>query len=163
MIKDRIIFREFKEAEIDTREVLRYAGVRGNDESFLPLLFECQKELSTHIRGLSAYRIVDFFTDGNISYIGNLPLESKKLAEAMAGSEYAVIFAATLGIGVDRAIAKQQRISTSRAHMMSSIANERIESLCDELCRALEEKKVLERVLVHSVILIKSVLKLHSE
>jgi cobalamin-dependent methionine synthase I len=46
-----------------------------------------------------------------------------------------LVFAATVGVGVDRAIAKYSRIAPSKAFMLSALGAERIEALCDAFCR----------------------------
>ena len=58
----------------------------------------------------------------------------------MRGCKRAVVFAATVGIGLDRLIAKYGRLSPSKALMLQAIGAERIEALCDAFCAELAAK-----------------------
>ena len=140
MIERRIIVRELPQEEIDEYEALRYAGVRAESDSALELLSECRKRLIPSVKGLTVYRVLDFSCEGDECIIGGVSVRSASLARAMQGAEAVVVFAATVGIEVDRVIARYQKTSAALAHMASSLASERIESLCDALCRALSEE-----------------------
>ena len=65
---------------------------------------------------------------------------SRKLAERLAGCERAVVFAATVGLEIDRLIAKHSRRSPAHALCLQAIGTERTEALCDLLCEGLEEQ-----------------------
>ena len=67
--------------------------------------------------------------------------DSKGLAKNLEGCESAVIFGATVGIGVDRLISKYSRISPVKALIFQGIGAERIESLCDAFCDKLSVLK----------------------
>ena len=56
---------------------------------------------------------------------------SKNLAHVMRDCTGAVMFAATIGVGIDRLIAKYNRISPSKALIMQALGAERVEALCD--------------------------------
>ena len=49
-----------------------------------------------------------------------------------------MIFATTVGIGLDRLIMKYSRLSPSRAVCLQAIGAERIEALCDAFCDELK-------------------------
>lgn len=140
MKEQRIIVREFAQDEVDVREVMRYAGVRAEDGTASELLSKCQDALICAVKGLTVYRVQDFHTDGDVCFIGGACIRSSSLAKAMQGAESVIIFAATVGIEADRVIARYQRRSEALAHMASSLASERIESLCDALCKALSHE-----------------------
>lgn len=140
MMEKRIIVREFPQQEVDVREVLRYAGVRTESGEASELLEKCRRRLLSAVKGLTVYRALDFRADGNVCHIGEVSVSSASLAKAMQGAEYVIIFAATVGIEVDRVIAGYQKTSEALAYMASSLASERIESLCDTLCKALYDE-----------------------
>ena len=140
MIEQRIVVREFPQSEVDVREVLRYAGVRTESREASELLEKCRARLLPAVKGLTVYRALDFSADGNTCRIGGIEVSSASLAKAMRGAEKVIIFAATVGIEVDRAIAGYQKTSEALAYMASSLASERIESLCDTLCKALSDE-----------------------
>lgn len=147
MIEQRIIVREFEQAEVDGREALRYAGVRGEDAAARILLSQACEQLLPSIRGLAVYRALEYSSDAELCTLGAATVRSAKLAAAMSGAECVVIFAATVGIEADRIIARQGRSSAALAHMTDALASERIESLCDTLCAALAEELSDEYVL----------------
>ena len=61
---------------------------------------------------------------------------SRALADSLSGCSQALVFAATVGLGMDRLIARYERVSPSHALLLHGIGAERIESLCDAFCRA---------------------------
>ena len=52
-----------------------------------------------------------------------------------------IVFAATIGVEIDRLIAKYGRISPSKALVIQAIGAERIEALCDEFCSDIANEK----------------------
>lgn len=49
-----------------------------------------------------------------------------------------IIFAATIGVGVDRLISKYSRLSPTKALCFQAIGAERVEALCDEFCNKMK-------------------------
>ena len=117
---------------VDRREILRYAGVRGDAPEISARLEEC---LSAMWQGMT-YSVV--FCELPVS---ELPLgESKSLSDRLAGCERAVIFAATVGLEPDRRILRYGSREPSRALLCQAIGTERVEALCDAFCDSLAEK-----------------------
>ena len=146
-MEQRIIVKEFPQSEVDAKEALRYAGVRQADMASIMLLNEACDKLLPHVKGLAVYRVLDYASEENVCKIGESTVTSAKLAEAMRGAEKVIIFAATVGLEVDRIIARQEITSAALAHMTDSLASERIESLCDALSAYLENELSDEYVL----------------
>ena len=124
---------------IDKREILLYAGCQGQADAQMDrLLDECLAE----IQGVLSYRVCgrlfDVKQQNNGLYIGEMQVQSRALAAHVEGCSQAVIFAATVGIGVDRLLAKYADVYTAKAHLFQAIGAERIEALCDEVCKELE-------------------------
>ena len=126
-----IYIKSYTEPPFSEREILRYAGVKAPDESINALLSECLNLT----RGVFTYNICYCLTDvsarGSECDFGFFKVKSDSLAKNLSTSSRAVIFAATVGIGIDRLIAKYSRTSPARAHMLGAIGAERIEALCD--------------------------------
>lgn len=59
---------------------------------------------------------------------------SQDLRQLLQDCDRAVVFAATVGIGLDRLIARYSRVSPARALLFQAIGAERIEALCDLFC-----------------------------
>ena len=68
-------------------------------------------------------------------------VESSALAKNLKGCESSVVFAATIGIEIDRIIQKYSRTDLSKAVFMQAIGAERIEALCDAFCDKLKTEK----------------------
>ena len=118
-------------SEISVSEVLRYAGVKSPDNAMLSLLSECENLT----RGIFTYNVCYYETElsaaGDVCDFGHFKVTSKSLSSLISECDGAIIFAASVGVGIDRLITKYKRISEARALMLGAIGNERIEALCD--------------------------------
>ena len=128
-----IIVKAYQEPQFCEKEILRYASCRNEDSDVLKLIRSCIDE----VREKLSYKVC--YSEFNMP----IETESKVLLKNLENCSSVIIFAATIGVEIDRLIAKYGRISPSRALMMQAIGAERIEALCDEFCRDLEnERKV---------------------
>lgn len=71
---------------------------------------------------------------------GSFYVHSRQLAKNLDGCASVLLFGATVGVEIDRLIAKYGRISPARALMLQAIGAERIEALCDAFCREYAEE-----------------------
>lgn len=117
---------------ISHRDILRYAGAGGSDIG--ELLNDCIAEAQGALEYKVCYMELPVKICGDLCQIGELSLRSRDLAKNLSGCIRAVIFAATVGTGIDRLIMKYGRISPSRALIFQAIGAERIEALCDRFC-----------------------------
>jgi len=122
---------------INRKEILRYAGAAqikktddnmyvSDEEDMNLVMEECLKEVLPVLTYKVSYRYEDIH-DG-------LPFDtygSKNIRTNLEGCHAIVMFAATIGIGIDRLIAKYSRTSPVKALFMQAIGAERIEALCD--------------------------------
>ena len=113
------------------REILRYAGVRGEAPGLLPLLAECKAEIGHDLVYRVCFREIAVARDGGVLSFGPLQTSSADLAKNLAGCDCAVLFAATVGLAPDRAVARYAALSPTKALLYQAIGAERIESLCD--------------------------------
>lgn len=67
----------------------------------------------------------------NLVDFGFTKVESAGLKKNLTGCKEAIIFGATVGIGIDRLISKYGKVSVAKGLVMQAIGAERIESLCD--------------------------------
>lgn len=107
-------------------EILRYAGVRGEAPELAAPLEECLREAE----GVLDYRIAYCKMDARAA-LDWLRTPSADLQKNLAGCDHVVLFAATVGIGIDRLIARYAPLSPTKALLFQAIGAERIESLCD--------------------------------
>ena len=111
---------------VNVREVLRYAG-GGEESAVLDCLSEAEGVLSFNV----SFAILPVSVKGSEVDLGFEKIESRDLAKNLGGCHRAVLFAATVGIGMDRLIRKYARLSPSRAVLFQALGSERVESLCD--------------------------------
>ena len=119
-----ILRKTYDAPTFNEKEILRYAGCKTADESTMKLLFECL-EIS---RDAFSYNVC--YTNVPIDFIFS-KTDSKSLMKNLEGCSEAILFGATVGVEIDRLIAKYGRISPAKAVMLQAIGAERIESLCD--------------------------------
>ena len=119
---------------IRRREILRYAGCDVPDASVMELMELCLTEAAGALTYKVCWRELDVSVRGDQCDFGIFSLYSRQLAHNLDGCRRAILFAATVGIGIDRLITKYSHIAPSRALMMQAIGAERIEALCDTFC-----------------------------
>ena len=123
----------------DKKEILRYMGCPSSTEEIDELIDECLAECEGVFRFRAVFCPVCVSVDESSVMLGNNRVESRDLARALSDCDRAVIFGATVGIEIDRLVLKYGRISPSRAVVFQAIGAERIEVLCNELCKKLRE------------------------
>ena len=125
---------------IDRDEVWRYAGFpagkSGDREPLEALLEEVLHECSGIFRYDVCYIRFPLSWE-NGSPVLPFPSASKSLAKCLAGSREAVMMAATIGLELDRKIARYERISPSKALLLHALGVERVEAVCDVFCEDL--------------------------
>ena len=123
---------------VNVKEVKRYAGIIGGSQDnsdpagdMNDLLESCIKE------SLPVFTYNVSYLRTKISWENEMPVlpfdikGSKNLAENLTGCCEIVMFAATVGSGIDRLIARYGRVQKSKALFMQTIGAERVEALCD--------------------------------
>ncbi len=121
----------------DDKEILRYAGCRGESESTCNLINALKDELTCLEYKVCYATLPVSVSDSEVDFDG-LIYTSYDLAKILCGCRYAVVFVATLGVEIDRLITKYSKLSPSRALILDAIGNERIEAVCEEFCKELE-------------------------
>ena len=130
-----VFVKSYEAPYVSERDILRYAGVKETNDQITGLLSDAVKMTE----GILTYKVC--YGEFDLSFIedtvcfGSFSCTSASLSKALCGCKRAVVFAATVGVGIDRLIAKYERVSPSLAHMINSFGVERIESLCDTFCR----------------------------
>lgn len=119
---------------VDEPEVLRYAGCRAADEATVSLLQSCVAEAADKVSARACMAVFPVSVAGDVCRLGEWAICSASLAKLLVDCREAVVFAATVGVEMDRLIAKYSRVSPSRAMMLQALGTERIEALCDCIC-----------------------------
>ena len=129
-----ILSKNYNEPPFCEKEILRYAGCKDADSEISALVKSCIDEIKTKLTYKVCYRQFEVKICDDICDFGAFTLRSKNLALNLKESESAILFAATVGVEIDRLIARYGRISPSKALMFQAIGAERIEALCDTFC-----------------------------
>ena len=119
---------------VSDKEILRYAGCKGNNDEISALLCDCLAEAEDHLSYRVCYCKLGVKIDRNICDFGAFKVESSDLAKNLSGCSEVIVFCATVGTLFDRLIAKYERISPSKAVMLQAIGSERVEAVCDCFC-----------------------------
>ena len=121
---------------MNVKETLRYLGYHGQeaDAQVLALVEQCWRELEGAVSPRSVYReyALSFFEEDGIDVYG-FQTRSRALRKNLDGCRAVVLFAATLGTGVDMLLNRYKRISTSRAVVLQAAAAAMLEDYCDEV------------------------------
>ena len=117
------------------KEILRYAGCPSADESTLALMRSCIEEAQKALTYEVCYCLLPVVIRDGVCDFGCFSLSSQKLSSNLKNSSRVILFAATVGVGIDRLINKYGKLSPSKALMMQAIGAERIEALCDIFCK----------------------------
>lgn len=136
---------------VNEREVWRYAGYLGKidemEQELQETFMQVKKELAKAFSYKVCYRIMDISWQDDMPDLP-FPYESKDLAKCIKGSSKILMFAATIGLEIDRYIARYQRVSPAKALLMQAYGAERIESLCDLFCSDMRETLAAEGLIM---------------
>lgn len=137
-----VIYTEsFPAPPVDFSEILRYAGVKGEDETLRALAESCVKETQGKLTYKVCWREFPVKIEENTVDFGFAGVRSAALAKNLLGCGRAVIFAATVGVEMDRLIVRASRLSPVKALMLDAIGGERVEALCDAFNEKIKAKE----------------------
>ena len=94
---------------------------------YAPTSVYCAMPVCTGVRSVSVSETAVKFPFATV--------KSKDLAKNLGGCKKAVVFCATVGLGIDRLITKYGTVSPVKSLIFEGIGAERIEALCDAFCR----------------------------
>ncbi len=137
---NKVFVKHYNASWIDEREILRYAGYKGAaNERIQTLLSTCIAENQTAF----SYRVCYLVTETR-SLLQKWGEGSTLLSRRLQDSEYTLLFAATVGLEIDRRILRAESTNSAKALLLQAFGAERIESLCDAFCgevtKACEER-----------------------
>lgn len=140
MNENTVFVKNYRENEIlpaAESEIWRYAGFLGNQNEINAELSQTFENVKNEIKDLFSYKVCYRRTE--LLWEQGEPVlpfcvHSKALAKLLEGCGEIIVFSATVGLSIDRYIAKQQRISPIKALLANAYGAERIENLCDTFC-----------------------------
>lgn len=128
------LVKTFPPPPFDKKEIMRYAGCKTADSEISNLINTCVDEIKEKLVYKVCYRTLPVKIGGKRCEFGTFALYSKRLADTLSGCDEVILFAATVGVEIDRLITKYGRLSPSKAVIFQAIGAERIETLCNTFC-----------------------------
>ena len=128
----------FKAPAWNRREIMRYARIRGADDSFDNLISECIAEAEASLSYRVCYSVLSVEYKDDSLYLGGIRAPYDTIKKAIRSANEVVLFAATVGAPFDRLIQKYSLLAPSKALIMQAIGAERVESLCDAFCEKMD-------------------------
>ncbi len=134
-MNNTVLVKSYNDLPVDRGEILRYAGCKEETADLAKLVDECLGEVQGHLKYSVCYRLLPLDVAEDVCNLGILNVRSRNLAENLKDCDNIIVFAATVGVEMDRLIAKYSRISPAKAVIMQAIGAERIETLCNTFCK----------------------------
>ena len=126
-----ITVKTYPAPSVNYREIMRYSGIGKDAAELMDLIENCIAEAESSFSYKVAYRVLPISVTEKTVDFGSFKAESADLAKCLQGCEKAVVFAATVGMGIDRIIKKYSVLSPAKSVIFQAIGAERCESLCD--------------------------------
>ncbi|MBO5928768.1 MAG: Vitamin B12 dependent methionine synthase activation subunit [Clostridia bacterium] len=134
-----ILTKTFSAPPVDVREIARYAGCRTENHDIEEKIRACVTEAQHLFKYTIVYTECPVAVTGTTVDFGVFRVPSQSLCRALAGCCTAVLFAATVGLEIDRLVARYGITEPSKALLLQSFGAERIEALCDRFGEFLKE------------------------
>lgn len=153
MNENTIFVRKYSSSDeifsINKREIWRYSGYLGITENVDAGLNGVLDEVIDELKNSFAFKVC--YRRMNITWKNGMPelpfsSVSRDLAKCLDGSTEIILFAATIGLEIDRHIAKHQRFSPTKALLMQAYGAERVESLCNAFCDEIKSSVAKENL-----------------
>lgn len=139
-MKNSVFIKIFSPPPFNVKEILRYSGTKEDTPQISALLKECLDEVKDKLSYKVCYVHFPLDLSGDKLDLTFTKTSSRALRKNLENCHSFVLFAATIGIEIDRLIKKYTRISPSKALMFQAIGTERVESLCNEFCLYIENE-----------------------
>ncbi len=128
--------------DIDYRETLRYLGYKNQaaDAAVLALVSQCWEELDRTVSPRSFWREYPLTVAGDEIDAWIFQTRSSALGRNLKGCEQILVFAASLGAGVDLLIQRYEKLQMSKAVVMQAAAAAYLEKYCDRVNEELRQR-----------------------
>ena len=133
--------KNYKDAPYNINEIVRYTGAKKLDASLESVIASCWKELEKiDITFSVCYVELPLKINEDIIDFGDIKMASSNLAHVLDGTNKALIFACTIGMGIDRLIQRYSQIDELKALVLQAIGAERVETFIDIFIKEYEDK-----------------------
>ena len=112
--------KSFSPPPVVKSEILRYSGLEKASPKIQEMIDSCLDEVLSKLTYKVCYTNLPLFISGSITDLGFAKIDSSDLAKNLRDCSSIVLFAATVGIEIDRLICRYGRISPSRALLLQS-------------------------------------------
>ena len=119
-------------------EIMRYARIRGADDSYRGLIDECIVLSEPLLSYRVCYTVLPVTEKDGSLYLGSIAAPSETIRKAIRGAKEILLFAATVGTPFDRLIQRYSQLEPSKALILQAVGAERAESLCDTFCDGMD-------------------------
>ncbi len=132
----------YEKIDFSVTEALRYLGMRGAeaDGETLRVLEEARAEAEQALTPAVRYTEAEIVRGGEELRLSCIRTNSEDLKRNLFGCERAVLFCATVGLGIDRLLVKYGRTHSLKCALLQAIGAAYAESLCDRFCGDLQKK-----------------------
>ena len=129
-----INIKEYPAPEVNRREILRYMQAKQGNSELEALIDRGLKLSLDKLSYKVCYTELPISERDGILDLGFATTGSRDLKKCLDGCNSIILFAATVGIELDRLILRYSRIEPSVALCLQAIGAERAEALCDAFC-----------------------------
>ncbi len=126
--------KEYPAPEINRREILRYMQSKSGDSALDALVERGLKLIEDKLCFKVCYAEFPVSLRDGALDLGFAVTDSRDLAKCLDGCDRILLFAATVGVELDRQILRYSRLEPSMALCLQAIGSERAEALCDVFC-----------------------------
>ena len=133
-----IKIKEYPAPEVNRSEILRYMQAKGGDSALDALIERGLKLIEDKLCFRVCYAEFPVSLRDGALNLGFTVTDSRDLSKCLNGCDRILLFAATVGIELDRQILRYSRLEPSMALCLQAIGSERAEALCDAFCNDME-------------------------
>ncbi|MBR2152496.1 MAG: Vitamin B12 dependent methionine synthase activation subunit [Clostridia bacterium] len=134
-----VFIKTYEEPPLNKKEILRYIG-SNQDQDTIQLVEECISKVKSVIKYKVCYCELCVSINNGLCDFGVFKVTSSNLAKNLKGCKQVIVFGATLGIELDRIVAKHSKLSPTKALIFQGIGAERTESLCNVFCEEIAKE-----------------------
>ena len=141
-----VYIKNYPEPQFNIKEVLRYSGADIHSSEMAEYAQRCMEEIKNKLIYKVCYCETDIKVSDNTVDFGYISTQSKNLSYTLKECKKAIIFCATVGIGIDREIAACMKRDAAKGFMFQAIGTERCESLCNEFVKDIKNEHMPEGI-----------------
>ena len=122
--------------QICEKQIYRYMSTSASSvDAHLQIMVDTvRSQFLEKVQCKACYGVVPVWIDGTHVDLSVLSVDSAHLARNLQNCEYAVIFAATLGIAVEQQRRRAAAVSSVEALIVDALGSAGIEAFCDRIC-----------------------------